>query len=215
MPRYEPQSCANPECKSIIKGSMFVSNGKSGPGIICEDCYFARHYGSDSYTKAYKHCILSDVITPEISRKICRCRDVPHYDGSGRPLSLFPVNKGTKHIDTGGLRCGLLELGKSVTLAKYEGLQAIVGAKKWNSTAAIVSKFGLGKTSPEKLLVTTTGSSSTGDAPVEAQSDKDVPVFFRKFATKNPFGHVHMALRVGPLIIENGVSQYVIPLAKR
>ncbi|KAL8299181.1 hypothetical protein RB593_009180 [Gaeumannomyces tritici] len=37
-------------------------------------------------------------------------------------------------------------------------------------------------------------------------ADDDIPLFFRRFATKYPFGNVHMALRVGPLVIENGVS---------
>jgi hypothetical protein len=45
--------------------------------------------------------------------------------------------------------------------------------------------------------------------PVQEGADEDVPIFLRNFANKYPFGSVHMALRIGPLIIENGVEQYV------
>ena len=46
----------------------------------------------------------------------------------------------------------------------------------------------------------------------ENEADEDVPFFMSKFANRFPVGNVHMALRVGPLIIENGVEQYVINL---
>ena len=42
---------------------------------------------------------------------------------------------------------------------------------------------------------------------MESEADEDIPLFFRQFTEKYPFGNVHMALRVGPLVIENGVSQ--------
>jgi hypothetical protein len=41
----------------------------------------------------------------------------------------------------------------------------------------------------------------------ENEADEDVPFFMRKFTNRYPFGNVHMALRIGPLIIENGVDQ--------
>lgn len=41
----------------------------------------------------------------------------------------------------------------------------------------------------------------------EAMIDDDIPLFFRRHTEKYPFGNVHMALRVGPLVLENGVSK--------
>ncbi|CAM1505284.1 Fc.00g109210.m01.CDS01 [Cosmosporella sp. VM-42] len=49
--------------------------------------------------------------------------------------------------------------------------------------------------------------SSVSSGTTEARADEDIPPFFRKFVEKYPFGNVHMALRVGPLVIQNGVSQ--------
>uniref|UniRef100_A0A0D2Y5A2 Uncharacterized protein n=1 Tax=Fusarium oxysporum (strain Fo5176) TaxID=660025 RepID=A0A0D2Y5A2_FUSOF len=40
----------------------------------------------------------------------------------------------------------------------------------------------------------------------EAAEDGDIPLFFRKYVEKYPYGNVHMALRVGPIVIENGVA---------
>lgn len=41
----------------------------------------------------------------------------------------------------------------------------------------------------------------------EAEADEDIPFFLRQYTEKYPFGNVHMALRVGPIVIENGVTQ--------
>jgi hypothetical protein len=41
----------------------------------------------------------------------------------------------------------------------------------------------------------------------EKSADEDIPFFMRKFTDRYPFGNVHMALRVGPLLLENGVEQ--------
>jgi hypothetical protein len=138
IPRLEPLRCSRPECGSVIRGSMFVSTAASpGPDqqivriVICEDCYRSVHYGDTSFTKSYKHCILAEAITPRISRAICRCKTVRHFDGSGNALALFPAPKGAHHLDVGGtgtVQCSLLKLGEMVALAKYNGLQSVVAA---------------------------------------------------------------------------------------
>ncbi|KAM5354211.1 hypothetical protein ACJ41O_000861 [Fusarium nematophilum] len=239
IPRFEPLHCMRPDCKGVIRGSMFISQSQSHPSIICEDCYRIHSYGHESYVKAYKHCVLSESITPDVSRKICRCKDVPHYDGEGRSLSLFPVDKKAKHLNTdgiGSIQCSLLKLGEVVALAKYDGLQTVVGVKKPSSMGKVPSKsapvgsakykFGIKseeKQGPQKVsswkpnqikIVEGTAlhgadrspSSSTTSVATEAMADEDIPLFFRKFTEKYPFGNVHMALRVGPLVIENGVA---------
>lgn len=182
---------------------MFQS--RSNKRVVCEDCYWAHLYGHKDYTKMFKRCVLPEVITPEISRALCHCRDVPHHDGSGKPLALFPMidQDKAKHIDVGGsgtIQCGLLKLGELVTRAKYNALE-ISG----NMNEAENETKSLGKREKERkresrepvLRSTTT----------DALTDPDIPPFLRKSAGKYPFGDVHMALRVGPLVIENGVSQ--------
>lgn len=247
LPRFEPLHCAIPECRSIIRGSMFVSRGKDKPGIICEDCYRSHHYGSESYAKAYKHCILSNAITPDVGRKICHCSSIKRFDGEGSPVTLFPLKEeDSGHLNVNGIgsiQCSLLKLGESVALAKYKGLQSVVGVKPPSSKSRDLTKLasrnktkknatnaspsgesqekGKGQreagSKPSAMTMVTGISvhdpekrdavSSTTNVTTEAAADRDIPLFFRKYTEKYPFGNVHMALRVGPLVIENGVSQ--------
>ena len=48
---------------------------------------------------------------------------------------------------------------------------------------------------------------SNNAAAMEALADEDIPLFFRQYTQQYPYGNVHMALPVGPLVIENGVAQ--------
>ena len=231
---------------------MFVHDKTdSEPGIICEECYRNLYYGKGAYTKAYKHCILSEAITPEMSRKICKCLSLQQDTTTGEPQSLFPIEEPNKHKDTGntGEKCKLLQLGDMFALAKYHGLQDSVGAKPRSQkdtgkaekqakagSRGLSSQFYKNSISNEeragesdfeaeeelepkpeaegrnrRLSVLKTvqqlGASSNVSVTDEAAGDTDIPLFFRKHAEKNPFGNVHMAVRVGPLVFENGVSQ--------
>lgn len=208
---------------------MFVSHSKDKPGIICEDCYRSLFYGSDSYAKAYKHCVLREAVTPDIGRKICHCKNVEHFDGKGSPINLFPLKDDKQqHLDVNGIgsiQCSLLKLGESVAFAKYKGLQTVLGVESPSSKSRDILKISSKdrKTKEGGPMKTVTGVSvhnpknreavsSTTSVATDAAADRDIPLFFRKYAEKYPFGNVHMALRVGPLVIENGVSQYVFPI---
>src|SRR5690606_23655371 len=109
-----------------------------------------------------------------------------------------------------------LKLKEIVTHAKYHGLQSIVGIRKppklssWlvsdeerdRTNKGSSKKSGL---DPKQLKTTTKSSlqdpaarrpvSSSTSAVTEPTADGDIPMFFRKFASKYPFGNVHMALR--------------------
>lgn len=245
---------------------MFVlDNSGTDPGIICEECYRAHYYGHEAYTKAYKHCILTESITPEMSRKICQCVRPRQKDSLNELPSLFPI----EHVEDHGNwpdwqsrfvgaegKCKLLQLGDTIALAKYNGLQNSVGikqrsqketekvAKKAKADEAKVktrsiydpkpvdpkstsdfeddedpmSKYeSRGRDGRLKGIKTVQQKSLTGndrrpasiDVSVaeEAAADSDIPLFFRNSVEKYPYGNVHMALRVGPIVIENGVSQ--------
>lgn len=170
--------------------------------IICEDCYRASHYGQGNYVKVYKHCILTEAINPRASRKICRCNDVPHFDSAGRSTTLFPVSQKAKHRDMGGpggLQCGLLKLRELVAQAKYDGMQHRVMKGKRHLHTMTEKTLN----DPDRRTPTTSSASMTE----EVEADKDIPFLFRKYTDKYPFGNVHMALRIGPLVIENGVAK--------
>lgn len=213
---------------------MFVSrNNQTAREVICEDCYRRYHYGNECYIKAYKHCILQEAITPEISRKICHCTTVLRYDRLGRPRCLFPIPEQDAHLDvdaSGTIQCSLLKLGDLVAKAKYDGLREIVGMWKFKAPSAFSKELAAVKakireSSTSKVTTETTeelkvvtgyslndifkseAASSSTSVATEAQADTDIPIFFRRYARRYPFGNVHMALRVGPLVIENGVAQ--------
>ncbi|KAF4341102.1 hypothetical protein FBEOM_4972 [Fusarium beomiforme] len=254
-PNFESLRCMRKQCKKVVRGSMFIRNDAgSDPGIICEECYRNHYYGKGPYTKAYKHCILSETITPEISRKICTCAGMLE---SNDDESLFPISRPEGHSgfgkDVRG-QCKVLQLGDMVALAKYHGLQSSVGVKprtqkeiekakrqarieenrrsNWSyryssSTKPEMSDFEdenepkpkkeagpkggrlkRMKTVQETSLNATDRSPASTNVSVaeEAAEDGDIPLFFRKYVEKYPYGNVHMALRVGPLVIENGVA---------
>ncbi|KAB8228656.1 uncharacterized protein BDW43DRAFT_315727 [Aspergillus alliaceus] len=252
VPQFAPMQCA--ECRGIIRGSMFMSRkqppdniAQKGAHTICEDCYRTYHYGDESLSKRYKHCVLSESIQPATSRKMCACKDVPHFDTDGRPRSLFPLNEEDNHIAyKAGYRCTVLKLSELVPYAKYQGLLSTAKFKRkrkrrlsdiqWisnmvdrsrgrtNVQRAATQRGQTHNQSPQNVtrlskqpaLRSVTEQSRQGDQrdPVssktsgvtEAQANEDIPLFFRQFTEKYPFGNVHMALRVGPLVIENGVS---------
>lgn len=201
---------------------MFASTNTRKPALLCEDCYMAHHYADAAFIKAYKQCILRDIITPEISRKMCTCKYVSREDRDGRPLTYFPIDDPSlAHVNTKWPKpvwCGVLGLGDCWATAKLDGLQAVVGespgglkrgfsklrltGRKRSSTVTALKDNGASASASHEAGPE--GSGAAGDA---AATDGDIPLFFRKYAEKNPFGNVHMALRVGPLVIENGVSK--------
>lgn len=165
--------------------------------------------GQSSYTKAHKRCILAETMTEEYSRKLCHCQISLPHESTDTPLDLFPIDKAmeAKHVGVRGkldvaIPCRLLSLGKMVVKAKYNGLCEAAGVgtglPRWNLKFRDMIDHAAGErhTSSKATYVAT-----------EASADRDIPIFYRKFTDKYPFGNIHMALRIGPLMIENGVQQ--------
>ncbi|KAI0096241.1 hypothetical protein GGR51DRAFT_568720 [Nemania sp. FL0031] len=233
VPILAPLRCSS--CSSIIRGSMYrtvnMDQGeKNRPTIICEDCYRDKFIGTAQFIKVYKHCILREAINPQISRQICFCEEVPHRDDEGKPLALFPVDGGAKHLKAKGpglVECGLLKLPEIVAEAKYDGMQTLTSKRKKKANgrladerrdldeqnASTESKKRQKQQQQRKIVtqksqnapdrITQTGT-SVGVA--EAEADEDVPFFLKRYTENYPFGNVHMALRLGPLVLENGVA---------
>ena len=231
MPILKPRLCDG-KCGMAISGSMYcrkkptTGKGPESEQYLCEDCYVKLVLGrqdSDSFVKLYKHCILKEVVNPKWSRKICRCDDVPHYNTQGMSMSLFPVDKTHNHRKAdvpGAVECGLLKLGELVAEAKYDGMQTIltstdptkkkpVGKKDDATKETKIKSIGRPKTvtTQSQQAPDREGTTGTAVAFEEAKADEDIPLLYRQFAEQYPFGNVHMALRVGPLVIENGVKK--------
>ncbi|KAI0874388.1 hypothetical protein GGS24DRAFT_345776 [Hypoxylon argillaceum] len=232
VPVLAPLRCSS--CSKVIRGSMYRTadinqSQDKGPTTICEDCYRDKYIGTTKFVKVYKHCILREAITPPISRKICFCDEVPHRDPQGKPITLFPVGIDDGHLKASGpglVECGLLKLPEILAEAKYEGMQTLTlkkNQKKTNNLADEKRRANEREESrepkrnqkqPQRKIVTRGSQNApnmatqtgTSVAVAEAEADEDVPFFLRRYAENYPFGNVHMALRLGPLVLENGVA---------
>ncbi|PLB45995.1 hypothetical protein P170DRAFT_458193 [Aspergillus steynii IBT 23096] len=208
QPEFHPLRCS--ACNATIYDSMFTKQPPTPkPFTICCDCYWTHHYGDPTLVKVHKHSILHAIDGPT-SRRLCQCTTVQHSDALGRPRNLFPLNLDDRHITTGKLRCPLLDLTDMVAHAKYRGLLASVGVEPRGSLARVIERVksirvGRGDRSNREDRVVS-GTLHDMDPGAGHPAEDDIPAFFRHRADKNPFGEVHMALRIGPLVIENGVE---------
>jgi hypothetical protein len=231
MPILTPLRC--PLCGQSIKGSMYTksSTGEEGQEekhplsrqIICEGCYRDHFLGQPEFSKTYKHCILDDVMTPSVSKAMCLCEDVPKFESSERSVSLFPVSDGHKHrraSKPGMVECGMLKLGDIVAEAKHESMRASAAVNR-RTHKKDVKGAGESVTSGQasRPRVVTQKSQPASDRVAtarvaigvdEVEADDDIPFYLKRYVEKYPFGNVHMALRIGPIFIENGVAQYVL-----
>jgi hypothetical protein len=233
MPVLTSLRCSS--CGSIIRSSMYCKESTDEHGKqttverLCEDCYREKDSGKPEYVKMYKHSILDGIIAPHISRKICLCDEVPHRDLRGKSLALFPVSKDAKHRKAemaGMVECGLFKLGEVVAEAKYDGMRIMttktkrkhktkrnlmdekredkqrVETMKQKQAQRPKTITQQSQHAPERAAM-----SGTAVAVEEAEADEDIPFFLKRYTEKYPFGNVHMALRIGPIVIENGVAQ--------
>lgn len=134
-------------------------------------------------------------------------------------MSLFPVPKKAFHLKHTIPPCNLIDLGDQVALAKYQGLQTALGGKdkiekqRGELTKAELPNAKKSKSDELRKMIgrgrahSRSASSSNTSVVTEPQADEDIPLLFRRYTEKYPYGNVHMALRVGPLVIENGVAQ--------
>ena len=138
-------------------------------------------------------------------------------------MTLFPIGTKVKHNrapKSGMIECGLFKVGDLVAEAKYDGIRTMTSLKKRSkkrsqedtedSPTKATKKRSMGrptaatgKSQQAPDRVQTTGA-TVGVG--EDEADADIPWFLRKYTEKYPFGNVHMALRVGPLVLENGVE---------
>lgn len=224
MPSFVSLRCS--KCHHVIRGCMFRKADEKNFNV-CENCYRQAYHGNEKIGKLYKHCVLRESITKDQSLKICRCGTVLHIQSDGSRRRLFPVNQLDNHRGTDatkkGIKCGLLNVGMLVAEAKYDGMlskqekqvdltdQKRLDQKRKDEETLFLKgkapKFGVSQ--QQSLVDTNQRVAEGGNSTMldEQEADEDIPFFLRKFTNKYPFGNVHMALRVGPLIIENGVEQ--------
>jgi len=206
-PAFGPAHCK--VCKAVLRGIMFRCKEAKctetiplfGIESICEECFRAQKHPWNHLAKYYKHCVLQEAISPEISRKLCRCATVERIDSNGKYISLFPVDESLEHRTSAGFqfgKCKLLQLG------------AIVAEAKHKEATPLSSKLGLKRKLGIRSENASIGSRTLPhlDAKMEASLDQDIPLPVRGYvAEKFPLGNAHISLMLGPLVIEIGVPQ--------
>ncbi|KAI4139912.1 MAG: hypothetical protein L6R39_006050 [Caloplaca ligustica] len=213
--------CLEPKCQATIPFSKKDS--------ICETCFRACRHPQNHMTKFYKHFILRDIITPRISRQICVCNPAMDTATNSRRSSLFPIDDNFLHRGKGKprvLKCGLLLLSDRVMEAKYQGTVSAIEkrrrqvqkreGRKQDGEATVGSASRLKSLRRRQTKSRPRGPTDAqgkgdektmSDVEEEKLASKEIPLLYRKFTNRYPFGNVHMALMFGPLMIENGVPE--------
>lgn len=209
-PSFRPLQCAI--CKKVIRGSFFECveddcSKTKGDGPICQDCQNAGKHSGHNLRKHYKHCVLAESISASTGRKICRCGTVARHDTDGKSRSLYPVHAKDKHRTTpkGTVQCGLLDLPSLIAEAKFENVVLKVDKRSTLEEEKRLAREEAIRRESQKGANQYRRQTTT-DTVDEKEAEEDVPFFMRKITDRYPFGNVHMALRLGPILIENGVQ---------
>ncbi|KAL5689233.1 hypothetical protein EMGR_008953 [Emarellia grisea] len=168
-------------CKRVIRGSMYQATGGSTQ-TICEDCYWEHHYGDPAYIKQYKHSIASQV--DELMSKHTSCRSCRKNSDKIRRPSGLPGKTGVHKLAD----------------AKYLGVQEAQ------------NKSGLsGRPTPLAKVIHNDYNSRSGTSFAASRSDKLHLVgeewLYKDFVQENPWKNIRVAVRVGPLVFENGSKE--------
>lgn len=211
IPKFQPLICTS--CEQPIRSSIFskaevlndaLSSIHSKEELICESCYRKKSQQKSnsldsSYTKMHIHCILPEIAKSNTSQETGSCPRVAKLEDQDPPGNLFQFRS------TGESSHGF-KLRKSIgTLAEAKA-KAMQGSRDLSlrTFEDIQSKCEEGGGGAGPSLQATLGVEE------EEQADDKVPILLQYYFQKYPFGNVHMALRLGPLLIENGQPQYVI-----
>jgi hypothetical protein len=213
IPKFSPAVCAH--CWCTIRGIQFrcVTNcgqfnctidncpcrqpgqrpASNGPLLFCETCKRANVHPERHLQKFAKRCILREAVTPRRRHQICICENKPPSIGDDGDNdddrddgvdSHFAVDGGYLHQP----RCPMWRLKR-----RYEGVKFQELRRYRTRTQARGIDRRIGSRNPFQIAASkAVGSSAQAVTP---------PI---------QFGNVHMMLMIGTIIIENGVSEYVL-----
>lgn len=217
-PPFETRKCH--ECDLIMRGSEYyqikVMAGPT-PGrptrlrhpIICETCYCKNHYAEEGFTKVYKHSELPAQLQNETNLRACRCEKNahdPNNDSQQHWNQECPIRKLHDKLADGRFESTRHGSERGKTLANYQKSDAEQDLKiaeaRWRDGRRRGVKPKLGVRKDDELAGEFAMDGRSPDSKFNATPD-----YLKPSDPSNPWGMVHMALRIGPLVIENGVEQ--------
>ncbi|KAF7133832.1 hypothetical protein CNMCM5793_005244 [Aspergillus hiratsukae] len=176
-PAIETLPCS--ECKRVIRGNMFERSGRS-TRTICEDCYWEHHYRDSTYTKKYKHSIASELVARDGKHarcSSCRRQQMENY----RPYAL---GSGAAVYMLADAKYLSVEAQKKTGVSRPTSLAKVI-QEDYNSRSA---RYDAAWRTGDMRLV--------GDEWL-----------YRDFVQENPWKNIRVAVRVGPLVFENGSKE--------
>ena len=222
MPGFEHRKCH--ECQGVIRGSLYTKIKVEGEHrlaypIICEGCYCDNHYGEEGFNKNYNTSPLPKALLSGPVSAMCKCHGklgIRSDKKDSRPASIdTPLRHGNPECPVGYYSDMLaeslfassrLDFEKGKSLADYQDKHAQEDLKKatdaWRDQKRTTYRPTLRRRTDDEII---------GELGLEgiqtASEPSQVPEYLRPMSSVNPWGMVHMALRVGPLVIENGVNK--------
>lgn len=153
----------------------------------------------DHLRKYEKRCILRDVLSPIKSHQICTCDYAPTSANSGGEDTRFATCRGREHLRD----CPVLQLKRRYEQAKRDELkhhqQHMVDNPK--TQKARIFRFNMG------TLFSRRGKKDHKQGKTTYVGTRAVGWAAQSMPPPIQFGNVHMALMVGPIIIENGYPE--------
>jgi hypothetical protein len=127
-------------------------------------------------------------------------------NSDGSPRTLFPVDGADSHRASvgGAVQCNILALKDLVAEAKYDAIRLKMNERTLDQERQLHEASKRAKA--EKAAKDKTYKLISTETINEKEADANIPFFIRGITDRYPFGNVHMALRLGPVLIENGVE---------
>ena len=212
------------ECRTVIRGSYF-ENVHDRKTASCEDCYRKGHLGEMDYTRRYRHCCLREEATPQWSNQVCHCLNVERQDKDGNPRSLWPIDPKTDKHDTvanSRVSCRMAIITDLLAEAKYESTQFPsengTTLRQWAPQLPLPpSPVRTDSRPPSKLKSIfkprpkpkSNMAFHSEALPTEAAKPT---LSYVDSQCNDAMNWTHMALRVGPLVIENDADGAIVTL---
>ncbi|KAH0545446.1 hypothetical protein FGG08_000447 [Glutinoglossum americanum] len=176
--------------------------------VFCETCMRSDKHGAQgrSHLRKYeKRCILRETVTPTQSRQICICEGSGGGEGdTGGYDTLFAAIGGREHRQS----CPIWNLKQRHEQAKIDEL---LHCKRTDNEANLkeVRRSRLSRINlffPRNTLARETHGRGTQGGSTDIAGRRAMGWAAKSVPPRIPFGNIHMALMVGPIIIENGVE---------
>lgn len=214
----ETQRCR--ECNEIMRGPEFakvkvVEGFKPGElsslrlTVICEKCYCDNHYGEEGFAKRYKHSGVQMVSKGNGDTKVCQCGKFNDDLTNGSQQHWgpeCPIGRLRDRLAERRFESTRLNSERRKSLAAYQKLHSEQDLKlatdRWRDNKKMGSKPVLAQRTDDALVGEFEMDGLSTSSPINATPD-----YLRPASSSNPWGLVHMSLRIGPLVIENGVEK--------